>query len=118
MKDENKQVTYSGEAMLSALQEIEYMLISLHRIGSYFADDVSVNDRRCYEEETTSFIDNSLVCERLAQLRSFLSAAFDQTSGDDDMDDIERVCADIPYWKRPGDCTEEQWLKQTGESGK
>lgn len=48
IRDMNKQVTYRGEDMLLVLQEIEYMLISLHKMGSYYSD----KERRCYEEET------------------------------------------------------------------
>ena len=39
------------------------------------------------------------------------SEAFDESKGEDDMDDIERVCLDIPYWSKPGDYTEEIWVK-------
>lgn len=107
MRDENKEVTYSGEDMLAVLQEIEYMLISLHKMGSYFSD----KDRTAYETETTAFVDNSLLCDRLAGIRRFLSESFDSTLGDDDMDDMERACEGLPIWRKPGDYTEKRWLK-------
>lgn len=95
MREENKEITYKGEEMIAALQEMEYILISLHRMGSYFSD----KERNSYTEETAEFIDNSLVCDRLAKIRTFLSAGFDDTLGDDEMDDIERACENLPLWK-------------------
>lgn len=106
LSDANKQVTYRGEDMLSVLQEIEYMLISLHKMGSYYCD----KDRRCYEEETTRFIDNSLICDRLAKIRRCVCVGFDLQAGEDEMDDVERVCAGLPVWTQPGEYSTEQYL--------
>ena len=83
------------------------MLISLHRIGSYYAD----KDPKEYEKETTAFIDSSLVCDRLAAIRTYLSSAFDCSEGEDGMDDIERACEAVEVWRKPGDFTDEKWLK-------
>ncbi len=107
VSNKNKQVTYKGEDMLLVLQEMEYMLISLHKMGSYYRD----KERRYYEEETTKFIDNNLICDRLAKMRAFLSSGFDLQEGEDEMDDIERVCVKIPYWTKPGEFYKEKWLK-------
>lgn len=63
-----------------------------------------------YEKETTQFIDNAEVCGRLAKIRKTLSEEFDLEIGEDEMDDIERACEDIPYWRKPGDYTTEKWL--------
>lgn len=107
LRDTNKQVTYKGEDMLLVLQEIEYILISLHKMGSYYCD----KDRRCYEEETTNFIDNSLICDRLAKIRKCLCMGFDLRVGEDEMDDVERACSGISCWTKPGQYSEEQWIK-------
>ncbi len=107
LRDTNKQVTYRGEDMLLVLQEVEYILISLHKMGSYYCD----KDRRCYEEETTNFIDNSLICDRLAKIRKCLCKGFDLRVGEDEMDDVERACSGISYWTKPGQYSEEQWIK-------
>ena len=57
IKKENQKIMYSGDKMLLVLQEIEFMLLSLHKIGSYYFD----KDRREYERETTDFIDHSFI---------------------------------------------------------
>lgn len=105
--DVNKHVTYDGREMLSVLQEIEYILISLHKMGSYYFD----KDRRLYEEETTKFIDDSCVCDRLAKIRTFLSKQYDLSVGEDEMDDVERACERVRYWTAHGETSMERWLK-------
>lgn len=35
---------------------------------------------------------------------------FDLSVGEDEMDDIERICEDIPYWRKPGDSCKEIWV--------
>ncbi|MBQ3782104.1 MAG: hypothetical protein II838_01515 [Lachnospiraceae bacterium] len=106
MREKNKEITYIGDELINILKEIEYILISLHQMGSYFYE----KDAELYEKETTKFIDNSDVCSRLASIRKILSRKFDDELGDDEMDDIERACQDIPYWTKPGDYTKQKWL--------
>ncbi len=106
IREKNKEITYSGDELINILKEIEYILISLHQMGSYFYE----KDAELYEKETTKFIDNSDVCSRLASIRKILSRKFDDELGDDEMDDIERACQDIPYWTKPGDYTKQKWL--------
>ena len=103
----NKALSYNGVDILNILKEIEYILCSLHDMGSYFVD----KDRALYEKETTEFIDNSLVCNRLVNIRSVLSQQFDLSEGNDEMDDIERACEKLPYWSGIGDYSTEMWLK-------
>lgn len=103
----NKALTYNGLDVLNILKEIEYILCSLHDMGSYFID----KDRTLYEKETTEFIDKSLVHDRLANIRSVLSQQFDLSLGNDEMDDIERACENLPYWSGVGDYSTEKWLK-------
>ena len=52
--------------------------------------------------ETTRFIDAQQATTRLALMRRILSAQFDTTLGDDEMDDIERAVAALPLWRGPG----------------
>ena len=107
VRDTNMQITYDGNEMLLVLQEIEFILLSLHNIGSFYSD----KDRREYEKETTEFIDNSLICERLAKMRTFLVSKFDLSEGVDEMDDVERACENIQYWTKPGESSQEKWMK-------
>jgi len=107
VREMNNQITFNGDEMLLVLQEIEFMLISLHKIGSYYFD----KDKSEYAKETTNFIDNSLICERLAKIRTYLSSQFDLSEGEDEMDAIERACEKINYWTKPGEFFKEKWLE-------
>lgn len=107
LNDNNKQITYRGEKIIEILQEINYILCSLHDMGSYYLEQ----DTREYEKETTQFIENSLVCNRLALIRRVLTEQFDLKVGDDGLDDVERACEDIMYWSKPGDYSNETWIK-------
>lgn len=99
LRPQNKAVTYKGEDILNILKELEFILGSFHDIGSFYSDSID-KKRQEYEKETTDFIDNSHICERLANIRRTLTEAFDRSLGDDDMDDIERACCDIEYWSK------------------
>ncbi|WP_248744490.1 MULTISPECIES: hypothetical protein [unclassified Pseudomonas] len=95
MLETNKKIELKGEDALEALAELEFILISLHKMGSYYSDK-SVED---YQKATTNFIDNEKVTHRLAKIRKIISKSFDTTLGDDDMDDIERHVENIQFWK-------------------
>lgn len=110
LRDNNKEITYDGDMMINVLKEIEYILIGLHSMGSYYAEDIEQR-RNEYEKETAAFIDNAMITERLAHIRKRLCESFDLELGDDEMDDIEHACEDISYWRKPGDYTTEMWLK-------
>lgn len=110
IKERNKEITYKGIQILKVLKELNYILISLHRQGSYYAGRDKLYYE--YEKETTAFINNSRVCDRLANIRRILTEQVDTAVGDDDMDDIERICQDIPYWRKPGDFREEMWIDE------
>ncbi|MBD0141311.1 hypothetical protein IAF34_18725, partial [Acinetobacter baumannii] len=58
MLEANKKLVYSGDEVLSVLQEIEFILISLHKIGSYYAETLP-NSYEEYAKETTNFIDSN-----------------------------------------------------------
>lgn len=102
MMKENEQISLSGNEAIEILKEINLMLISLHNMGSHYMD----KDTKEYEKETTRFIDEWKVTHRLAKIRGILSEKFDNTLGDDDMDDIERAMEDLKYWEKPGDNSE------------
>ena len=95
MLEKNKQIVLNGKDALEVLADIEFILISLHKMGSYYADK-PVED---YLKATTDFIDNEKVTQRLAKVRKVISKNFDSTLGDDDMDDIERHLEEIKFWK-------------------
>ena len=109
LNESNETVEYAGHDIVNILKEIDYMLISLHRMGSYYADKGEESSQD-YEKETTDFIDETMMCDRLAAIRAKLSEAFDSYLGDDDMDDLERACMDIDYWSSPGDRNKQRWV--------
>ncbi|ENU08811.1 hypothetical protein MKL42_18800 [Acinetobacter sp. AOR15_HL] len=92
----NRKLVYTGDEVLNVLQEIEFMLISLHKIGSYYAKTLP-NSYEEYAKETTNFIDNNNVCDRLASIRKILSSKFNNDLGVDDMSDIERALENINF---------------------
>jgi len=98
MLEANKKLVYTGDEVLSVLKEIEFILISLHKIGSYYTETLP-NSYEEYAKETTNFIDNNNVCDRLANVRKVLSRKFNNDLGVDDMSDIERALENIDFWE-------------------
>ena len=103
----NKTVTYDGETMVRVLQELEMIVTSFDRMGSWAG--ISKNQRE-YEKESCRFIDESWIAPRLSSIRSVLCLAFDSELGDDDMDDLERAVENVPMWYKPGDVIRDRWL--------
>lgn len=99
MIEKNEEIKLTGDKTIEILKEINLILVSLHSMGSYYIN----SDTREYEKETTRFIDEWRVTNRLARIREILSRKFNNTLGDDDMDDIERELENLIYWERPGD---------------
>ena len=106
-KNENtSKVVYDRNDMLCVLKELDFILCSLHDIASYYLQSSTEQ----YKIETTNFIDNSLVCSRLANIREKLSESFDLVENVDGLDIIEQYCQNTPYWESPGDCCTTFWL--------
>ncbi|MEY8843801.1 hypothetical protein AB9M91_01640 [Bacillus safensis] len=107
MLKSNQNITYTGDEMLEVLKEMNLILLSLHNMGAYYGEKFhqygEEASREEYETETTRFIDEWEVTQRLAKVRKILSSKFDSTLGIDDMDDIERALEDIKYWTKPND---------------
>lgn len=95
MLDSNKEILIPGETLLDALTEVEFILISLHKMGSHYQDKPAEE----YYRATTDLIDNEKITQRLAKIRHILSKGFDSSLGEDDMDDIERRMQNINFWK-------------------
>ncbi|MCS3417176.1 hypothetical protein M2399_002554 [Pseudomonas sp. BIGb0450] len=95
MLKQNKEITISGKNALEALKEIEFMLVSLRKMGTYYIG----KPQNEYQDATTKFIDNFGITGRLAKVRRLICEGFDTTLGEDDMDDLERHMQDLEFWK-------------------
>jgi len=95
MLEKNKKIILTGEDALEARANIEFILISLYKMRSYYSDK-PVEE---YRKATTEFIDNENITQRLAKIRTITSKNFDSTLGEDDMDEIERYVEGIEFWK-------------------
>ncbi|WP_036112387.1 hypothetical protein [Mangrovibacter sp. MFB070] len=102
LKD-NEKIFLSGDEAINILSEVEYMLISLRDIARHYYDnadgEISIEKRALYCEETTKFIDENNITNKLAKIRETITEKFNLELGDDDMDDIERAMENITYWK-------------------
>ena len=95
MLEKNKKIILTGEDALEARANIEFILISLYKMRSYYSDK-PVEE---YRKATTEFIDNENITQRLTKIRTITSKNFDSTLGEDDMDEIERYVEGIEFWK-------------------
>lgn len=107
MQKINENITYTFDELKEVLGELEMIIISLHKMGSYYGDKFDTYGEEMYrgeyEKETTRFIDEWRVCKKLGKVRSILSERFDRTLGEDDMDDLEREMDEIRHWSKLGD---------------
>lgn len=115
LRKENEKVTYDGMQVALILKELDFLVVSLDKIGSYYVEDIK-NKRELYEKETTQFIDKSWVGPRLASIRAILTQKFNLQEDEDGLDDIERICEQIPYWNKPGDYCDEIWVEPDFDS--
>lgn len=97
MLEKNQKITLTGQEALDALKEVEYILISLHKMGSFYAEKPGALEE--YRKSTTDFIDDCSVTQRLSKVRRIISQHFDDSLGDDEMDDLERHFSDLEFWK-------------------
>jgi hypothetical protein len=93
----NGKICLTFEEAISVLRELEVVVVSLHKMGSFYAD----KDRLAYERETTRFIDEERITQRLAEVRGLIADKFDRSLGEDDMDDVERAMVDVDLWRPP-----------------
>jgi hypothetical protein len=94
---EDTKLTYSKDEILSVLVKINFILLSLHKIGSCYNEI----DLKTYEHWTTEFIDRNRVTAMLAEIREVLSSQFSNDLGADDMSELERVMEGLECWQRP-----------------
>jgi hypothetical protein len=102
----NSKITLTGKKAIKALQEVEFMMISLRNIENHYLYkdlDSCEQDPEESPREITRFIRQNNFIQRLCTVRRIISEKFDNTLGKDDMDDTERAMEHIKYWQKPGD---------------
>lgn len=106
MIEKNKIISFSWDEIVRIDKELEYMVVSLDHLISWYAVSKDKRfDERGFEKELTDFICNSRIPHRLSFLRYLINLKIDDTEGYDGMTDIERAIenANIQYWEKPGD---------------
>ena len=93
--DNNNIVEVDRNDLISSLRDLNTIVVSLARIGSFAAgaEDVSLEDKL-----TVDFLRDWDVFRRLASVREKLSAPFSDELGEDGMDELEREMKEIPIW--------------------
>jgi hypothetical protein len=106
LRKKNSKITLTGKRTVRALQEIEFMMISLRKIEDHYFykefDSPSQDPDEC-SRELTRFIRENNFIRRLSVVRSIISEGFDNTLGKDHMDDLERAMEHLVFWENPGD---------------
>lgn len=107
MKKQNEVVCIDSENLMKVLCEIEYMLISFGDMGHYFylhPDRPPTPDTDlAYALETTRFIDENGICNRLNEIRNILCESFDNQVGEIGIEKLDLELEKINYWRKPGD---------------
>lgn len=96
LSENNQIICFNGQELLDVFIEIDFILISLAEIGRNYEMYTNIAH---YEKDTTRFIDECKVTERLAKIRGIIANKFDNTLGYDQMDDLERATENTNYWK-------------------
>lgn len=91
-----KKVELDERKIVEVLKHIEIMLQSLHRVGSFYADDLVACDR-----ETIKIIDDFEYCKRLARVRYILSVAAKKAFEASEWEAIEDKLCNVRDWKPP-----------------
>ncbi len=89
-----------------ALQELEFMMISLRKIEDYYFYkelDSPGQDPTLREKEISRFVSENNFIQRLGTVRKIVSERFDHGLGKDQMGDTERAMEHLIFWEKPGD---------------
>ncbi len=89
-------VTLPVSDLRRALKDIEVMLQSLHRVGSFYADD----QQKC-DEETIRILDGFGYAKRLAQVRRLLMMAASRGLSISEVEELEETLGRVRHWQPP-----------------
>ncbi|MBA3784860.1 MAG: hypothetical protein H0X15_04865 [Acidobacteria bacterium] len=91
----DEKVSYRRKDIIKILADLNVMVVSLDRIGSYYSECKSIEE---YHALSSNFLDEWKILPKLANARKILDSAFSYELGDDDMDELEREFQDLQYW--------------------
>ncbi len=103
MMKENEKIILNWDESIEILKELNLIIVSLDKIGAYYID----RNENEFENEIVRVIVKEKFLRRLSKVRAIITAKFDNTLGDDDMDDLERAMEGLKYWEKPGDNLDE-----------
>jgi hypothetical protein len=88
------EITYPRAEIVQVLRDLNILVVSIDRIGSY-THDMSSSEAATLLDE---FLDAWDVWPRLVRARRLLSAPFSTELGPDDREELERELEGTPYW--------------------
>ena len=97
MQEEHSTIKLTKNETIEMIMALDKIVVSLDKIKAHFiyTDTSSEN----HDRALSNYIIDENVNHTLSQIRGILSAKFDLTVGDDDMDELERACENNNYWK-------------------
>lgn len=97
-KTDGLSVSYSKEDIVDLLRDLNLLVVSTDRIGSAWSDRTSDEE---YNAMFVQFFVDFGFFRKLADARTTLSSAFSTETGEDGMDELERLMRDLKYWQEP-----------------
>jgi hypothetical protein len=89
----DEEVKINRKTLINVIRNLSTIVCSLDRIGSLVGEkDYNI------DELTIKFLYDWQVFKRLSESRALLSEPFSNELGEDDMDELERACEDVPIW--------------------
>jgi hypothetical protein len=92
---DDKTISYRREDILKVIRVLNYVVVSLDRIGSRTAELPEQEQARALNK-----FFSPKVFEHLAESRQILHEVFSDELGPDDMDELERELKDLEYWPK------------------
>lgn len=87
-------VEYDRAVVVGVLRDLEQIVVSLDRIGSFAYDQTKAES----DATLAAFMTDWDVDSKLANARMLLSDAFSREQGIDEMDELERELTDVVFW--------------------
>jgi len=91
------EILVQRQDLIEVFKALSMAVVSLDRLGSYRA---SITQEQ-WEHEVADWTLKSDVTRKLLRARWLLDPYFSHDLGEDEMDELERACADLPYWRPP-----------------